>query len=37
MVHGWLARGDDNNETIKRDIEKAISIIQEFFIEVLAD
>lgn len=31
MVHGWMSRGDTGDETVKRDVEKAMTCIVDFY------
>jgi hypothetical protein len=31
MVHGWIARGDTGDESVKRDVDKGMSCIVDFY------
>jgi len=35
MVHGWVPRGDITNEKVLRDVDKALTDICNFLIEIL--
>jgi hypothetical protein len=33
MIHGWVVRGDMQNEAVARDVHKAIKLIHEYFLK----